>query len=424
MELSGVFLMTKYFIQYPIQIICGLQCPYCLHKEAWELLAKNKYEDKFSNNCPFTFEQYQTWRDKHLFDATDILMELHGGEMSYGDNQQLTIDIIDKADKERFQLQSNGLGDRNFYAELAKRKDKIERIGFTYHRPMLQDNEVLTNKFEHNVRALKGWGIKVYVKELLFLEYKDAILKNKKTWELQDIEFRIQDYRGEGGFNAPKYTNEDFALVDREYHHVLGAECSCRAGYKNIIIRGYDANAYAFGGDVLACWGDPCVIGNINKDWYNPNYTVYRGNDNSIGVATACKVYRGTYPQDRYAPEKENEFMQLSKYQLKQRGISMLSEKAIVERAELLNKSLDVWNANITTRNEQIRAHEEEVRRLAAENAQDLENAKGAANRIDELKALMNPPAPTQAQGGTSSTDAPPATETKKAPTKKAAKKG
>ena len=307
----------KYAIQYPIGIICGLQCTYCLYKHAWDLLRTGKYEDYYSHTCPFTFEQYQQWRDKHLSDATEIIMELHGGEMSYEGNRQLTLDIIDKSDKEKFSLQTNGLGEREFYEELAKRKDKIERIGFTYHRAMMGDDMDSTNKFEHSVRAMKGMGINVYVKELLFPEHRDVILKNKKYWELQNIEFRAQDFKGEGGFDALQYTDDDVALVHPEYQHVTGEQCACRTGYKNIIIRGYDSMAYAFGGDVLACWHDPTVIGNINSDWYNPNYTINRLEDNTVDVAVAQKSYRGNYPRDIYKPGYEKIYQQFNKHQLK-----------------------------------------------------------------------------------------------------------
>jgi len=322
----------KYFIQYPIMIVCGLKCSYCLHKEAWDLERDGKFEEKFTCECPFTFAQYQAWRDKHLSDATEIIMELHGGEMSYGDNQRLTLDIIDAADKEKFSLQTNGLGEGQFYEGLVKRKGKIERVGFTYHRAMITGNQYLWNKFVDNVHTIREARIGVYVKELLISELRDSIIQGKTFWENLGVEFRLQDYKGIGGHNAPQYTPEYVALIHPEYQHVLGAECACRKGYKNIIIRGYDINAAVFGGDVLACWHDPTVIGNINNDWYSSNYRINRLLDNSIDVAVPQKLYRGNLPKDRFAPENVEKCEKLNKYQLshlKQRSNGMMQDKLV-----------------------------------------------------------------------------------------------
>jgi hypothetical protein len=155
------------------------------------------------------------------------------------------------------------------------------------------------------------------VKELLFPELKDEILENKRHYEALGIEFRIQDFKGYKGRDPIVYTSEDYAFVHPEYQH-SGKHCYCREGYKQVLIRGYDI----FGGDVLACWQDPVVVGRINEDWYSGNYAVNitSNGNNVIGVQ---KVYRGTYPKDVWSLENEKLYGNLNKYQLKQRGKKM-----------------------------------------------------------------------------------------------------
>jgi hypothetical protein len=317
-------------------------------------------------------------------------MELHGGEMSYEGNKQLTLDIIDKSDKEKFSLQTNGLGEREFYEELEKRKNKIERIGFTYHRAMIGNDINLTERFGHNVRAVKGMGINVYVKELLFPERKDAILKNKKFWELQNVEFRIQDFKGEGGYGAPRYTNDDVALIHPEYQHIVGEQCACRVGYKNIIIRGYDAIAYAHGGDVLACWHDPTVIGNINNSWYNPNYAINRLQDNTVDVAVAQKLYRGNYPRDMYMPGYETKYKQYNKYQfkqLKQRSTGMTQERLVQELNKLVAEHEKTATAMRNNEGAQATLREQFSGLVTAQ-----VRAEGAMDKLRELLAAGDGP--------------------------------
>ena len=70
----------------------------------------------------------------------------------------------------------------------------------------------------------------------------------------------------------------------------------------------------------------------------------------------------------------------------------MCMEKVATGRINLLSQALDVWNSNIRQRNGEIVELQDRLKQLAAENAQDLENAKGAANGINELRRLLNPP--------------------------------
>jgi pyruvate-formate lyase-activating enzyme len=170
------------FVQYPGYVECGLKCPYCFHKEAWDLEKEGKKNTKYKDQIPFTFEDYQRWRDKFLPDATKFLMEIHSGEISYGKNKEHCLSLIDKADKETFQLQTNGMGSSNFYEELIKRKEKIDRIGFTFHRKVILENknkDKLAERFAQNVFLVAKSGIKVIVKELLIISLKNDIMRSK-----------------------------------------------------------------------------------------------------------------------------------------------------------------------------------------------------------------------------------------------------
>jgi len=301
---------NKWLIEFPIGIFCDLKCDYCFHTEAFELDKQGRLNEKYLTERPFSIQQYMAWRDKHLGNG-EFLCDLHGGEMSHPNNQADVLNIIDTLDKEHFQLQTNGLGDQAFYAELVKRSGKIDRIGFTYHREKLRSNHLLTARYINNVEFLHKNGIHVYVKELFIKNNREEILVNKKYWTLRGIEFRIQDFkgvqRGKSFEEFEKYSPIDMALIHREYKH-NGDTCYCRKGYKNVLIRGFDI----FAGDVIACWSDPTVIGNIMEDWYKPNYTIARVNGD-IDVQGVDKLYRGTYPKDTWSPENEKLYPNLTR---------------------------------------------------------------------------------------------------------------
>lgn len=293
----------KIYCEYPIPISCSLSCTYCFHSEAFELDKQGRRHEKYHDTPPFTIEQFTSWRNKHLPNAT-FLTELSGGEISHIKCQQYSLDVIDQLDSHTFQIQTNGLGDKEFYQKLIDRKHRIDRIGFTFHREMIAHNEALVNKYIENVEFMHNAGMKVYVKELLITSKRDVILENKKFWRSKGIEFRLQDFKGYKGLTFDEYENYsklDELLIHNEYKHV-GKECSCRSGYKNVIIRGFDI----FAGDVIACWQDPCVIGNIMEDWYNPDYKIKRDFDkNEIDIVGVEKIYRGTYPKDKWTKENE-----------------------------------------------------------------------------------------------------------------------
>jgi len=315
-----------------------LKCDYCFHCEAFELEKQGKFSDKYSDTCAFTPEQYMRWRDKHLADGTEFLCELHGGEISHPANTDLALQIIDTLHKERFQIQTNGLGCLCFYKKLIERKAKIDRIGFTFHRDAIGKNPAQIEKFINNVNFVKNAGVTVYVKELLIPQNKAAILHNKDFWESKGVEFRIQDMKGYRGGEADtiNYTKADLDLIHSEYKH-FESICACRKDYKNVLIRGYDI----FAGDVIACWNDPTVIGSIVVDWYNPNYKINR-DENGVNVSGVEKLYRGTYPRDMWSPEIEKIYPNLTKSQLKERG--SMQGQTVEKRIEELKNDLQKVN--------------------------------------------------------------------------------
>jgi hypothetical protein len=263
-------------------------------------------------------------------------MELQGGEPSFMDNAQLVLDIIDASDKERFQIQSNGWGNNFFYSELIARKDKIDRIGFTYHAKVLEGTlpqnyiEPISNipfRFINNVNHIHESGIKTYIKEIYFLDRKEEILKRKEYWEKRGVEYRLQDYKGLAGLDGTEtsqYTDEDWKLIHEEYKHT-GTCCNCRKGYKQLILRGYDQ----WGGDVLACWQDHRVIGNIVENWYEPYEKVLIDTTAQRGRTVIGKgFYRSDFLSDMKQNQLEKQF-----FTLNPQGVCMLSKFQ-----ELLNK--------------------------------------------------------------------------------------
>jgi len=340
----------KYYIEYPIPIKCNLHCYYCFHQEKWELDKAGETSNKYSETCAFTPLQFMAWRDKHLSDGESFLYELQGGELSCAPD--VVFEIMDTLDKGKFQIQTNGTGSTDFYRRLITYKDKIDRIGFTYHRDCIPADELtaFNEAFERNVRTVKDAGIKVYVKELLLLKHKAAILVNKAYWEHNGVEFRIQDFKGYKGRTPEtdllKYTQGDWDLIYREYRHPNG-RCCCRDGYKSILIRGYDI----FRGDVIACWNDPTVIGNIVEDWYTP-YSHTEIKDGDLEVKGVVKKYRGNYDRDIWSPEQEKIYGSnyFNKNQPTKEKVMLDWRKNRI--TELENEQQKTWNKLSDTRKE------------------------------------------------------------------------
>jgi len=290
----------NYRIDYPIHFDCNLQCFYCFHVDYFNC---NHPFENGQKECKFTIDDYKRFRDTHLTDANRIILNMHGGETFFGPNVELVNSIMMslRDDKEEFDLLSNGMCNMKDYEVILKtHANKIWRIGFTYHRKVL--NEAQTQIFENNVKQIAEWlPGKVYVKELLRIEDKLSIIQNKFKWCSRRIPFKIQDYKGDDkGANYTeyeKYGPTDRMLIDTEYKHPLDRPCSCMKNMRTFGIRGYDD----WSGDVVACWVDPCVIGNIQENWFHPNYTVCRMEDGSgqRDVRGVEKIYRGTFDRDR-----------------------------------------------------------------------------------------------------------------------------
>lgn len=286
----------KYYIQYPISVDCFLNCPYCFFTE------EKEREDLSAPN--FSVEEYINWRKTNLNDAEEIRLHFQGGEPSTDRNISDIVNFLKKSDFERIDILSNGLGKEENYLKLKPFKDRFHRIGFTFHRKVIGDNLEQCARYENTVRMFKEWGFPVYVKELLFTEEKENILAYRQKWKNEGIPLIIQDFKGwEAGTDFTEfrnYTTDDFLLIDPEYLKE-GNECYCLKGYKNIIIRGG-----WMAGDVIACWKDLTVIGNIKDNTYSRNYKIkldYRYPD-GIDVVVPHKVYRGTYPRDSRKLEK------------------------------------------------------------------------------------------------------------------------
>ena len=292
----------KYYIGYPISFNCNLRCSYCYNQEFFKRVDTGKGENKWHSRRTFSFEDYRRWRDKHLSDGTDFIMHLFGGEPFCKQNSEDVFDIISFMNKERIDILTNGIGERSTMEKLKDfNPERFNRIGFTFHRKIMMNNPKLCERFKENVLLVKSMGYPVYVKELLLKEYRDSILSNKKYWLSQCVEFKVQDFKGEDkGISQEeyeKYTPIDHLLIDPEYKH--GNPCSCINGYKNLFIRGFDmADVWSKGADVIACWQDPTVIGNILEDWYCSSGIVVRKADGGMEVKFATKIYRGTNEKD------------------------------------------------------------------------------------------------------------------------------
>jgi len=279
----------KYYIQYPISLDCQLSCSYCFLN--YDRKTYGLREPKFK------IDDYIKWRDTHLKDAEDIVIHFAGGEPFTNINTSKIVEFIKNTDNENIDLLSNGLSPLNNYEKLISFHNRIKRIGFTYHRKLIDDNYELKTKFIHNVLFMHNCGFKVYVKELLFEEDITSILENKAKWISVGIDFKIQDFKGYNGGSdfteLKQYSNETRLLIDDEYLK-NPFECQCSKGYKNIIIRGGWSD-----GDILACWKDPVVIGNIIDNTYDPNYLVIN-TDNGMDVKGPEKIYRGEHKKDQY----------------------------------------------------------------------------------------------------------------------------
>lgn len=284
---------NKVFIQYPIPKICNLRCKYCFHSEYF-----NKREDtiKYELIKGFTNDNFIAWMDKHIYSSFDkIVIHPSGGEPFFSSNLQ-EIKILTEITSSNVTLDflTNGLFDSSVISFILTIKEKIHRIGFTYHTDSLNEKSII--KFKENVLTLNNHGISVYVKELFHKSDLVNILKRKTKWKKLGIKFKLQDFQNIDA-SSMKYNNIDLSFIDDEYKH-QGKYCSCWQGYRSISIRGYDFDA----GSVIACWLDPKIIGNIVENTLSLNFCVNidtKLNRQNVTGGDFKYSSKGTFQRDR-----------------------------------------------------------------------------------------------------------------------------
>jgi hypothetical protein len=251
----------KYYVSFPIFFDCDLRCYYCFSA------------DSMMTNMPpvrkVTVSHYNAFKEKFLADAEEIVVELNGGETFLPTNVAAVTAFIKGTAAERIELQTNGIQPGDAYKELLPFKDRIFRVGFTYHRKMIDRVPSYRTLYEANVLMMKGLGFPVYVKEILFHDERGAILENKKRWESLGVEFKVQDFKGSflglSGEGSAEYDREDWGLISNEYIRDT-SDCRCKAGYKQLIVMR--------DGSVISCYRMPEVVGNMVEGTYRPNYLV------------------------------------------------------------------------------------------------------------------------------------------------------
>src|SRR4030042_443622 len=160
--------MAKYFVAWPISFDCNLRCSYCFHHE--------RFFSNYTKHQGFTIDQYKIFRATHLMPtAEEILMHFHGGEPFITSNISTICTVIRSTSLERFDFLTNGLQSQENYARILPFKNRIHRVGFTFHRKMIGHIPDLVKQYEENVLYLHEQGIPVYVKELLFHGDRDAV---------------------------------------------------------------------------------------------------------------------------------------------------------------------------------------------------------------------------------------------------------
>lgn len=284
----------KYYVQYPILFDCNLRCDYCFHKSYFQDLKTAPHR--------ITVQMWNRFRDTHLTDAEEIIVHMSGGEPFLEPSLNMILSFIRNTKIEKIDLLTNGLQPIHNYEKIIKYSNRIQRIGLTYHRRLIHGIKLYEYMFNETAMFLKDKGFPIYIKELLLPEYRFDILENKKKWKDKGFDFKVQDFRENANAGEPKQLDPiplDVLIVDREYLHPKDT-CACKDGYKNIIIRkGWQE------GDILACWHDPKVIGNIIRNEFNPNYRVVK--DRRLGrlnVEGVGENYKGTFERDVATPDQ------------------------------------------------------------------------------------------------------------------------
>lgn len=278
----------SYYIEYPIGYRCNLKCGYCFHSE--QHIAGVYEEDRF------TVADYIRWRDKNIMPAP-IVVHPSCGEPFFEGNLAKTQELFDGTDVERFDVLTNGVCDQKNYAVVEKHRMRINRIGMTYHRSIIGGNAELRNTFNENLDMLVDLDIPVYVKELLIPELYDEIAEDVQSWRMLGASVKVQDFKGwNKGISKHEglaYSRKHIDMISPEYLH-FGPTCQCGAeGSTNILIRGGWRS-----GDVVACWEDPTIVGNIQDGWYNSGYRTARDVTGVPHVEGVEHKYGGTRDRD------------------------------------------------------------------------------------------------------------------------------
>lgn len=288
---------SKIFIQYPIRKICNLRCSYCFHQEYFD---RSPNVMPYANTRGFMSTEFKKWMETHIYtNFNEIIIHFSGGEPFYNINVPSIRNVMFNTNA-KFDFLTNGVSITDTTLDiLSEFKSKIHRIGFTYHRD-LEQSTTLSSIFEDNVMTVYNMGIPVYVKELLHKDYLLDILNRKRHWEKLNIPFKIQDLQNLDS-SPVHYNARDLMLIDDEYKH-QGKYCSCWQGYRSISIRGYDIAA----GDVIACWLDPKIIGNVAENTLSLNFCVeineLLGRRNVTGGNYSYSD-KGTFERDRKSCE-------------------------------------------------------------------------------------------------------------------------
>ena len=259
----------KYYVSYPIFYDCDLRCYYCF------------YADEMRTNMPplrrVTVPLYNKFRDKFLADAEEIVVELNGGESFLPINNATVLNFIKRTTTERIEMQSNGLQPPEMYKTLIPFKDRILRLGFTYHRRMIHSVPSFRQTYEKNVLMMRDQGFPVYVKEILFREEFDDIVENKSRWESLGVDFKVQDFKGSfmgtSQEQTEDYTPEEVRLISAEYMRAQN-DCRCKPGYKQLLVMR--------DGSILSCYDIPDIVGNLIECTWKPNHYVCLDNKSLI----------------------------------------------------------------------------------------------------------------------------------------------
>jgi hypothetical protein len=251
----------KYYVSFPIFYDCDLRCYYCFSA------------DSMRTNMPpprqVTVSHYNAFREKFLADAEEIVVELNGGESFLPMNNAAVLNFIRRTETDKIELQSNGLQPGDMYKSLIPFKERILRLGFTYHRKMIHTVPSFRETYKNNVLMMRDLGFPIYVKEILFPEEREAIRENKAHWESLGVDFKVQDFKGSflgsSGEQLSEYSPEDYVLLSNEYVRNQ-SDCRCKKGYKQLLVMR--------DGSILACYVIPDVVGNMIEGTYSPNYYV------------------------------------------------------------------------------------------------------------------------------------------------------